>query len=154
MRARAPYAERSLAIRQRIDDRWGIAQSLTILGDIARATNDHIRARSYYRDALTIHNETNNQLGVAECIERLAQLMTDRQAWASAARCFGATRAVRKWIGAPVLPVDRLALERAIADTRAALGDDAFRAAYDAGRATDMREMVTTITPLDSPISE
>jgi predicted ATPase/transcriptional regulator with XRE-family HTH domain len=144
------YVERSLTIRRQIDDRWGIAQSLAVLGDIASATNDPARAWRCYRDGLMIHSEVGNQLGIAECVERLARLMVGGQAWADAARWFGMASAIRERIHAPILPIDRPTMERAIADTHAALGDDAFRAMHDAGRATPIEEIATTVASRSS----
>ncbi|MGI8855601.1 MAG: ATP-binding protein [Thermomicrobiales bacterium] len=147
------YVERSLAIRRQIDDRWGIAQSLAVLGDIASATNDPAQAWVCYRDGLMIYDEIGNQLGAAECVERLAHLMAHGQEWADAARWFGAASAVRERIHAPILPIDRPAMERAIADTRAALGDDAFRAAHEAGRTMTIAEMMIEVTSHAAPVS-
>jgi predicted ATPase/transcriptional regulator with XRE-family HTH domain len=142
------YVERSLAIRRQIDDRWGIAQSLAVLGDIASATGDPARAWRCYRDGLMIHVEVGNHLGIAECVERLAGLMVHEQAWADAARWFGTASAIRERIHAPILPVDSPAIARMIADTHAALGDDAFRTAYDAGRTMPIEEIATTVASL------
>lgn len=145
------YVERSMAIRQQIGDQWGIAQSLTILGDISHAAGDGGHAWHCYRDALVISRAIGNELGVVECLERLARLMAGRRMWTSAARCFGAARAVRERIHAPILPIDRPAIDRAVADARAALGDDLFVAACDAGRMMDMDEMVAEATRRPSP---
>ena len=142
------YVERSLAIRRQIDDRRGIAQSLAVLGDIAAATDDPARAWRCYRDGLILHDEVGNHLGIAECVERLAGLMVDGQVWADAARWFGTASAIRERIHAPILPVDRPIMERAIADTHAALGEDAFRTAYDAGRTMPIEEIATTVASL------
>ncbi len=135
-----------MAIRRAIDDRWGIAQSLIILGDLASATDDSARAWSCYRDGLAIYEEIGNRLGVVEGIERLARLMAGRQSWIHAARCFGAVSAVRERIGAPILPVDRPAVDQAIADARAALGDGLFTATWNAGRAMETDEMIAEAT--------
>ncbi|MCA1725630.1 MAG: tetratricopeptide repeat protein [Thermomicrobia bacterium] len=140
------YIQRSMAIRRAIDDRWGIAQSLVILGDIASATDDSARAWSCYRDGLAIYQEIGSRLGVVEGIERLARLITRRQVWSSAARCFGAARAVRERIGAPILPVDCPDINQAIADARAALGDDAFTATWETGRTMEAGEMIAEAT--------
>ncbi len=145
------YARRGMTIRRQIDDRWGIAQSLVTFGDIARATNDHTRAWTCYCDGLALYHEIGIPLGVAECLERLACLMARPQTWSSAARYYGAASAVRARIHAPVLPVDRLALAHAIAETRAALGEDAWAAACDDGRTIDMSGIVQEVASLAAP---
>lgn len=130
------YAERSMAIRRQIDDRWGIAQSLVLFGDVAAATDDDARAWACYRDSLVLYNEIGNHLGVVECLERLARVMTQWRIWTLAARCFGAAGAMREEMHTPSLPVDRPAIDHAIAETRAALEEPAWLAAYAVGRAT------------------
>lgn len=139
------YAERSMTIRREIDDRWGIAQSHVVLGDIARAADDRAHAWTRYREGLATYAEIGNRLGVAECLERLACLMARGQAWADAARWFGAASAIRGQIRAPILPIDRPIVERSLADGRAALGEDAWAAAHDAGRGMEIAEMVAEI---------
>ena len=145
------YVERSMAIRQQIGDQWGIAQSLTILGDISYAAGDGGHAWPCYRDALMISHAIGNELGVVECLERLAGLMAGRRMWTNAARCFGAASAVRERIHAPILPVNRPAVDRVVADARAALGDDLFVATCDAGRVLDTDEMIAEATRRPSP---
>ncbi len=144
------YAERSMAIRRQIDDRWGIAQSLVLFGDIA-ATDDGARAWARYRDGLVLYNEISNHLGVVECLERLARLMTQWRTWALAARCFGAASAMREQMHTPSPPVDRPAIERAAAETRAALGEPAWSAAYAAGRAIEREEMIAEVASFAAP---
>jgi predicted ATPase len=145
------YAERSMAIRREINDRWGTAQSYVVFGDIARATNDRGQAWTCYREGLLTYTRIRNRIGVAECLERLAAHVAAQQAWPLAARYFGAASTIRDRIHAPVLPIDRPLLERAIADTRAALGEDAWAAAYDAGRTLDIEAVVSEVTALPAP---
>lgn len=142
------YVDRSLAIRRAIDDRWGIAQSLVVLGDIASATDGNARVWPHYRDGLAMYHEISNDLGVVECIERLARLMADDRLWTEAARWFGAASAVRERIDAPILPVDRPSHEHAIARIRAAVGEDAYAAAYEAGRTMHTEAVIAEIARL------
>jgi hypothetical protein len=55
-----------------------------------------------------------------------------------AARLFGATSALRDRIGHPLSPADRPAYERDIAALRTALGEEAFSAAWEEGRAMSL----------------
>lgn len=148
------YAERSMAIRRQIDDRWGIAQSNVVFGDIARSMDNRTRAWACYRDGLMTYAEIGNRLGVAECLERLACLMARGLAWTDAARWFGAASAVREQIRAPILPIDGPIIERAIANTRAALGEGVWVAAHDSGRSADFPVLVTEIVSRSAPFRE
>jgi len=113
--------------------------------------DDPSRSWSRYRDGLAIYQAIDSDLGVVECIERLASLMADHRMWTNAAHCLGAASAIRERIHAPVLPVDLPIIEHATAETRAALGEEAWAAAYDAGRAMDIGAVVGEITGIAAP---
>jgi hypothetical protein len=59
-----------------------------------------------------------------------------------AARLLGAVQALRDAIGAPVPPEYRAAYERTAAAARAALGEEAFTAAWAAGRTLSWEQAV------------
>jgi DNA-binding NarL/FixJ family response regulator len=71
---------------------------------------------------------------IAESLEGLATLETAQEWPGRAARLWGAAEALREAIGVPIYPVYRDSYERAVAQARAALGKQAFRAAWAEGR--------------------
>ena len=79
--------------------------------------------------------------GIASVLEGLAGVAADDQA-EPAARLFGAAEALRAAIGAPLAPSERADYDRYVAATCAALGQEAFTAAWEAGRALSLDEAV------------
>ena len=80
--ARGDYAaarqqfEAALAIRRRAGDRWLIGASLRLLADTARCQADYARAAALYREGLDIYRELGDKVGVAECLEGVAAMLT------------------------------------------------------------------------------
>jgi hypothetical protein len=71
---------------------------------------------------------------IAWCCELATALDADADPL-RAARLWGAAAALREQIGAPMWPIDRPEYERRVAACHTALGDEAFEAAWQAGRA-------------------
>jgi hypothetical protein len=79
---------------------------------------------------------------VAECLEAFAAVCVAREEADRAVLLFAAADALRSETGVPVPPYDRPEYDRNIAALRAALGDDAFTAAWADERAIDWQEAV------------
>jgi hypothetical protein len=120
-----------------------MANSLAILGDIARADGDTPRAVALYERGLALNRLVGYRLGIAECLERQALLAG--AAAAVVAALLGEAAALREHIGAPIPPVDHPAVERAAELARESLGDDAFAAMWASGaaRSTTCTRVVT-----------
>src|SRR5437879_6924151 len=69
----------------------------------------------------------------ASVLEGLAGIAADQAE--RAARLFGAAEALRAAIDTPLAPGERADYDRYVAATHAALGQEAFAAAWEAGRA-------------------
>jgi hypothetical protein len=102
-----------------------------------------------HQASLPLYWSTNDIWGAVECIEgpgwaaySQGQATGDAASFTRAARLLGAASASRESTGNPMAPVVRAANDRAIADTRAQLGDAAFAAAWDAGRALPLGQAV------------
>src|SRR5690242_18767690 len=61
-----------------LDERGILAEALTTLGDRARRDGSTVMAAFHYADALVLHYELGAQLGIAQCLERVAQLAASR----------------------------------------------------------------------------
>ncbi len=131
----APLYEESLALFREQGDQSGIALVLKNLGDVARLSDDTVRATALYKETMTRYRATRNTLGIAECIESLAMIALMQDRWERGARLLGAADTLRGTIGAPLPPIDRDAYKRAAAPAHAALGEEAFAAAWAAGTA-------------------
>jgi hypothetical protein len=67
-----PYFQEGLHIFEEIDDRRGIALSLSGLGWVAWHLGKHEEVKQLFQECLTISREVNNQQGIADSLYRLA----------------------------------------------------------------------------------
>ncbi len=152
------YCEQSLVINREIGNRQGIAYSLYGLGNVVRNQGDYAAARAYHEQSLAIFQEIGERPGIAYSLEGFAQLAaamalasrvsagtpTSASQMANglmkAARLWGAAEAQREEIGAPMSPNEREEYERGVNATWEVLGEKAFRATWEAGRAMTWEE--------------
>jgi len=89
-------------------------------------------------------HEMGSQGFLAACLEGLAALEARQGAPRHAARLWGAAEVLREAIGTPMHPVDRAPYERARAQVRATLGEQAFRVAWAEGRGLTPEQALAT----------
>jgi hypothetical protein len=77
---------------------------------------------------------------MAECLEALATIAGAQGQPQRAACVYGVAEALRDAIGAPLEPSERARYDQSVAAVRAALGGDAFAAAWAAGRAMPLEQ--------------
>jgi len=123
-----------------------IATPLHHLGLLARSEGENDRAISLLREVLAEQQKRGDVQGIARSLEGLAGVMLARGPEHSA-RLFGAAEALREVIGAPRWPADKAVYESDIAKAREAVGDDAFAAAWSAGRTMSVDEAVEFALP-------
>jgi non-specific serine/threonine protein kinase len=138
----AAYHEQSLAIFQELGDRFGSGQQLAHLATVARDLGNYERAKHLYRESLRMRRALLDRRGFAECFEGLAATTAAERQWLRAARLFGAAHGLREAVGSPIDQVNRAAYDRTVADVHAALGDDAFAAAWAVGHAMGLEEAI------------
>ncbi len=126
--------ESGLAMRREIGDKMGVAQSLRNLAFIAAGRGDHPQAVRSFAESMDEFQRLGSSLGVSECLDGIAEIASARGALERAARLFGAAAALRGSSTVRLSPADREEHARAIARTRAALGDAAFARAWEAGQ--------------------
>jgi predicted ATPase/DNA-binding CsgD family transcriptional regulator len=151
----------ALAEFRAFDQPWLMGYALASLGKIARAEGDLGRAAALYAESLTLRWErVGDRVGVAGSLRGLASIAALAGFAERAARLYGAAEVVRESIAAP-LPRHHPLSERAIAKARANLGEDAFLAAWKAGRALSLADAIaeallvpgeTAATPADKPL--
>ena len=83
-----------------------------------------------------------DRFGVAGALEGIAGVARDRDEPEVAARLFAAAATLREEIGGVREGADQAEYDRDLAATRAALGDDAFDAAWAAGAALTLDEAI------------
>ncbi len=148
-RATALFAE-SLAIFRGLGEKYALADVLVGLGMALLAQGEYAQALPVYVESLGLFQAVGSAWGVAYGLEGVAGVVCARGEPERAARLCGAAAALRDAIGAPLPPEDRADYERIVAAARAALGDDAFAAAWAAGRALSLDQAIAEAAPAPS----
>jgi predicted ATPase/class 3 adenylate cyclase len=141
-RAAALYQE-ALTLRREIGDHFGVGVSLNNLAEAVRAQGDGRRAAALYQEALTLRHELGAVNGVAEDLRELASLAAANGRSEAAARLLGAAAALHDTIGVAFRTTASPQLEPDVALARDALGEEAFAAAWEAGRVLRLDEAVS-----------
>jgi DNA-binding CsgD family transcriptional regulator len=136
------YFTEALQWFQDSGDTYGAGIALANLGRVARDRGDYAEAAALYADGLTLHWDDADRGRIAACLNGLGIVAALAGQAERAARLCGAAEVLREAIGAPV-PRHRGQYERAIATTRATLGEQAFAAAWAAGRGLSLPDAVS-----------
>jgi tetratricopeptide (TPR) repeat protein len=146
--------EEALALRREVRDRIGMAQSLSNLGLVATDRGDYARAAALQKESLVLEAALGNIHGLVDSFENVALNDVELRNDVHAAHLFGVAAALRARIGVPLVPSDRDHNERRIAQIRVRLGDAAFAAAWEAGRAMTLDEAIAYALESDpSPLA-
>jgi predicted ATPase/class 3 adenylate cyclase/Tfp pilus assembly protein PilF len=143
-RAEAAFAE-ALALDRAVEDGAAVALALSNLGEVARKRGDLSRAEALQREALALVREVGDPRRGAEVLELLANTAGAAGRGARAARLLGAAATVRQTLGVPQPPLEREDTEQAVATARAALGEDAWMAAFAAGQALSLERAIAEV---------
>jgi hypothetical protein len=134
--------EESLTLFRELGDTWGLAGAHGALGRVAYEQGDDAQARSLQEEGLILVRELGNKQGIAESLESFAHPAARGRAWERAARLWGAAAALRDAISIPVEPNRREVWERDLGAARAALGEEAFAAAWAQGGAMTLEQAI------------
>jgi DNA-binding CsgD family transcriptional regulator/tetratricopeptide (TPR) repeat protein len=151
----AMYFAEARAVSQALGDKRVISLVTHGRGRLAYLQGDYPLAATLFRESLLLFHERDEAWGIALGLGKsaiLAQLHHDSE---RAARLFGAAEALHERIGSPPSVSQRRDHEPVIPAVRAALGDDAFRAAWSAGRALSVDDAVALAleTTLPDPVT-
>jgi predicted ATPase len=139
--ARALHEE-SLALFRELGSRQGIASSLNSLGDAACAEDDYLAARVFYEESVAICRELDDRWGLAESLEGLADVAFGLSGPHRAACLWGSAQRLRDVVGFPLRRTERIRHDRRVAAARAAMGADAFDAAWRETEAMPMEQVL------------
>jgi predicted ATPase/DNA-binding CsgD family transcriptional regulator len=143
--------EEALELSRLLDDRFGIAINLHNLADCVFRRGDIAGAWERYRESLIISHELGQRPLVSRTLDRIADLLAKSNAPRPAARLLGAAAALRRAIGDELFPVEEEYVAATIATARAALSEEAFQAAWDAGEALSPDQAVAEALAIDLP---
>ena len=133
----------SLAVGRDTGNPNNISTALRNLAHLALRRGDDRQAAAYFAESLTIYQGATARGILTECVDGLARVASAQRRHERAARLFGAAERSLAALGGP-LPMWADVSERGryLARTRAVLGDDAFGAAFDDGRAMTLEQAV------------
>ena len=132
--------EESLSLCRELGDKRGTARSLNNVGELACEQGDYEAARALMEESLSLRRELGDKWGIAYSLEAFASLAVAEGQPERAARLWGAAEALREAIHAPLPPNEREQYARDLAAVRATLGEEAFSAAWAAGRAMTIEQ--------------
>jgi tetratricopeptide (TPR) repeat protein len=120
------------------------------LGECSCLEGDHTRARAHYEESMALCRELGYSQAIAACLEGLAEGHGAQGGLVRAARLLGAAATLREAAGTCLKPPGRVVRERHVAPVRAALGEDAFAVAWEAGRTMSMEEACVDALQVDA----
>ena len=145
-RARGDY-ERAEALYRQADALGDHARLIHTLGYMALHDGDAARAEELFHESLAAFRRLGNKRGMAECLGGLAAVAAQRPGAAEwAATLLAAADAQLALSGAAWWPADRVEVERTRAQLRELLGDAAFEAAWQRGRALKLDVAIARVT--------
>jgi non-specific serine/threonine protein kinase len=138
----AALHEEALALNRRLGSKWGIAASLVNLGGVAYQQGDYERTRALYIEGILLSRDIGARELVAAVLEGMAWLLVAHGQAHRAAALAGAAEEVREVLGVPLEPEQWAEHDQALQAMRAALGEEAFAAAWAAGRTLSLEEAI------------
>jgi tetratricopeptide (TPR) repeat protein len=134
--------EWSAATARELGDRLELANALSDLGFVASAAGDLDGAAALQQEALTVAARIGAKSIVAQSIDGVAEVVAARGDPIEAARLWAAAETLRRTSRSALLAADRRRIDRAIEHARASTREDAWWAAWAAGEALELEEMV------------
>jgi DNA-binding NarL/FixJ family response regulator len=131
----------SLAVARADGATAQIALALEVLSDVGFRSGESAAALQQLHEALTLYGRLGSQFGVARVLETIAVRTSSTQP-AAATRLYGTSERLRRRAGIPILHHEQSFVEAGIATARAALGDAAFSAAWQAGRERSVEDAI------------
>ena len=135
-------ATEALFMYQQRGDRRLQALALATLGAIALTSGDLAGARAHLVASIALQHELGDVGAVTVVLRQFVELASMQGRWDGALRLAGSEASLREQSGYPLLSTDRARLDRAIDQARAALGDVAAEAAWNAGYGLPVGEAV------------
>ncbi len=104
---------------------------------------DYQRARMLLSESLTLRKELGDKGGIAWCLEKEAEMAAAEGNWERAVRLLGIANSLRASVNAAIDLADQPEHQRRLGALRAQLGEPAFAAAWDEGRAMTVEQAIT-----------
>jgi DNA-binding NarL/FixJ family response regulator len=103
------YSEERLASLRELDDKWQIAHTLNMLGEMARIEGDYHTARAYYEESLMVRRELGDQRGIAVSLINLGYCVHHKRDYKQAMDLFEESLVLFQHLGSTRGIIDCLA---------------------------------------------
>jgi predicted ATPase/DNA-binding CsgD family transcriptional regulator len=144
-------SEEALEQSRQVGDQFGAAVNLYNLADCAYHRGDVAVAWSRYWDCLAITAELGERHLLSRILDRMGHLLTVSGLPRMGAHLLGAAATLRHDLGDALFPIEEESVSEAIDATRAALGDEAFQAAWEVGASLSPDRAVAEVLAIDLP---
>jgi predicted ATPase/DNA-binding CsgD family transcriptional regulator len=144
-------AEEALVQSRLLGDHFGTAVNLYNIAECVQHRGDIIGAWERNRESLVITHELGERHLASRILDRIAQVLVTAGLPRPAAHLLGAAAAQRREIGDTLFPVEEQSVTETIARTRAALGEESFQAAWEAGESLSPDQAVAEALAIDLP---
>ena len=124
-------------------DQYEMAFALLGLGRVAQSRNDYTTARSFYSKGIVMAQEIGNDFIQTVCLSAYVILAIAQRKPDKAARLGGAMEKRIPSMRLEMSVAERAEYDSAVTATRAALGEEAFAAAWEEGKKMTLEEAVT-----------
>jgi tetratricopeptide (TPR) repeat protein len=149
----ATLLNEGVTLAREAGDRSALGYILDSRGVLAEAQGELERAADLSQEALVLVQEIGNLVVLGFTLSSLADIAARKGKAASAARMWGAASALRESIGAPLPLEEEERFAGPVAATREVLGEDAFAAAWEEGRAQPLEQVVTEALTLGNELA-
>ena len=129
------FFEQTLRLMREGGDAGNAAHSRQRLAYLLQRGGEHARAAALLREALVLQRQVGSPQGIAACLDGLAVTARARGRGQDAARLCGAAAQLRESVRVAPGRFLREVKDQLVSSLRDGLGDDAFTAAYEEGRA-------------------
>jgi non-specific serine/threonine protein kinase len=139
----AQQAEESVALFRGLQAEPSLAEVLITLGRVRGAQGETATAQSHLREALRLAWAQGPRLVVAAALAALGVQAVRQGQAQQGVHLLAAAARLHHYMGLPVRPADRPAIEEALATARTTLGDGAFDEAWASGQTQALEQIVT-----------
>ncbi len=135
--------EQSMAALMEIHDRYFLPGVFVVLGRVAFQRGNYEQAKAFYYEGLVLRSEAQLKFGIADCLERLAEVALAQDLPERASRLFGAAEELRFRTGYRLPPIDKETNESGVAAAREKLGKERHDSLTAQGRAMTIEQAIT-----------
>jgi non-specific serine/threonine protein kinase len=135
-------ATQALELQKKLGFDWGVADSLVVLGDLAKRRDDVTTAARLYKESLALAWKARDQIQIAEVFGRLAGVACDYRQFELTGRLLGAAEHLIQLLGQTPGEDSHVRLATTVAAAQSQIGEAAFELAMAAGREADLASIV------------